>query len=135
MSATDPNEIVLTPENLKLLRKGLGLSQTEMGDAIGLSLRAYQDLESGRAELRKLHELAIRYVMANGLVKPRMSKSLVIEIDVEGKTKSLSTHSIRDPEEDLEAAIKDALRDARRFVPAEALLECTIRLSLPDFMQ
>jgi DNA-binding XRE family transcriptional regulator len=41
------------------LRRHLGLSQTEMAGRIGLALRAYQDIENGRAKLRRVHVLAV----------------------------------------------------------------------------
>lgn len=49
MSATD----------LVALRSQLGLTQLSMAKKIGLSLRAFQNLESGKARLRPLHERAI----------------------------------------------------------------------------
>jgi len=43
---------------LQELRKSLDLSQTTMADEMGLSLRAYQEIENGRSPFRKLHVLA-----------------------------------------------------------------------------
>lgn len=40
------------------LRKGLDLRQSEMADALGMGLRAYSDLETGKSECRPIHVLA-----------------------------------------------------------------------------
>jgi DNA-binding XRE family transcriptional regulator len=52
----------MTRQEFIALRKALGLNQTEMGEAIGLSLRAYGNLETGESEIRKLHVLAAERV-------------------------------------------------------------------------
>ena len=43
-------------------RKTLGLTQTEMAGRIGLSLRAYQDIEAGVSKLRPIHVAAAERV-------------------------------------------------------------------------
>ena len=48
----------MTVQDLVALRKTLGLTQTGMAHGIGLSLRAYQDIEAGISKLRLLHWLA-----------------------------------------------------------------------------
>jgi transcriptional regulator with XRE-family HTH domain len=45
----------MTPEEIETLRKKLGLTQAQMAEAIGLGLRAYQDLASGKASIRPIH--------------------------------------------------------------------------------
>jgi transcriptional regulator with XRE-family HTH domain len=37
------------------LRKSLGLTQAQMAEKIGLTTRAYHDLESGRSTVRAIH--------------------------------------------------------------------------------
>jgi transcriptional regulator with XRE-family HTH domain len=50
----------MTPAELVALRKELlDLTQTELADLIGLSLRAYQDLEANKAAIRPVHVLAL----------------------------------------------------------------------------
>jgi DNA-binding XRE family transcriptional regulator len=46
-------------EGLKELRRTCKLSQGEMAARLGLSLRAYQDIETGASPYRKLHRLAV----------------------------------------------------------------------------
>jgi transcriptional regulator with XRE-family HTH domain len=46
-------------ERLKEERSDLGLTQSQMAEALGMSLRGYQDLEAGKSEYRKIHQLAV----------------------------------------------------------------------------
>lgn len=134
MNATSPAETVLTPESLRNLRRGLGLTQTALADAIGLSLRAYQDLESGKSEIRKLHELAIRHVMATGTIKHQKPRTVLIEVRSGEKTFHVETAELVD-EEDLEKAMVRAIRAAREVMPRDAFLDCqTIISPLENFI-
>ncbi|MFY9294022.1 MAG: helix-turn-helix transcriptional regulator [Methylorubrum rhodinum] len=45
-------------EALTALRKNLDLTQAEMAASLGLSMRAWNDIENGRSEARKIHTLA-----------------------------------------------------------------------------
>ncbi len=47
---------------IKNVRDGLRFTQSEMANAMGLSLRAYQDIESGASKLRGLDVLAAERV-------------------------------------------------------------------------
>ena len=49
----------MTPQDLVALRKSLELGQALMAETIGMSLRAYQALESGASPIRPLHVLAM----------------------------------------------------------------------------
>jgi transcriptional regulator with XRE-family HTH domain len=49
-------------EDLVQLRKGLGLTQQEMADHLGMALRAYQAIEAGESEYRYIHRLAAERV-------------------------------------------------------------------------
>lgn len=49
-------------ERLKEDRSDLGLTQSQMADELGMSLRAYQALEAGESEYRKIHQLAIERI-------------------------------------------------------------------------
>jgi transcriptional regulator with XRE-family HTH domain len=49
----------MTPDELKKLRKDAGLSQTDLAERLGMSLRSIQDLESGATPIREIHRLAI----------------------------------------------------------------------------
>ena len=44
------------------LRKRLGMTQTQLANHFGMSLRAIQDIENGRSELRFIHVLAIERI-------------------------------------------------------------------------
>ena len=56
--ATSWNALV-TPADFTATRKTLGLSQTEMGKAIGLSLRMVRYYETGEYPIPKTVELAL----------------------------------------------------------------------------
>jgi len=47
------------------LRSELKISQLTMASRIGLSIRSLQNIESGKARLRRLHALAIERVLIN----------------------------------------------------------------------
>lgn len=49
----------MTAADLVALRKSWDITQTDMAARLGLSLRAYQDVESGKATLRPLHVKAV----------------------------------------------------------------------------
>ena len=54
----------MTVAELLELRQAMGSTQTDMARGIGLSLRAYQDIENGEGALRRRHQLAIeRYAL------------------------------------------------------------------------
>lgn len=55
----------MTGEDLKALRKTLGLTQAQMGVKMGLSLRAYTEVENHDGEIRTIHENAARWVQFN----------------------------------------------------------------------
>lgn len=48
----------MTFQDLASLRKRLDLTQAEMAGHIGLSMRAYHDVETGASKLRPIHTLA-----------------------------------------------------------------------------
>jgi transcriptional regulator with XRE-family HTH domain len=48
--------------DIRELRDRLGLHQSQMAEKMGLSTRAYQDLEADPAKVRKLHWLAAERV-------------------------------------------------------------------------
>lgn len=45
-----------------MIRAALGMTQGQLGDAIGISRRAYQDYEGGVTPFRRTHELALKWV-------------------------------------------------------------------------
>lgn len=60
--------------NLAALRKAFGLTQSEMATLMGLSSRAYQEIESGRSPLREIHVLAAeRVALSMAVRKPDLS--------------------------------------------------------------
>lgn len=50
--------ILLDDHSPAHIRKNFGATQAEMADAMGMSLRGYEELEAGRVSLRKVHRLA-----------------------------------------------------------------------------
>lgn len=51
--------LATTAEQFVELRKRLGYTQSELADRLGMSLRAVQDIESGKAKVRPIHSLAL----------------------------------------------------------------------------
>ncbi|KAB0682023.1 helix-turn-helix domain-containing protein [Aureimonas leprariae] len=51
--------LATTPEQFIALRKQFGYTQSTLADRLGMSLRAVQDIESGKAKVRKVHSLAM----------------------------------------------------------------------------
>lgn len=45
----------MTRDDLVALRKTMGLTQTEMAERIGLTLRPYQAIEKGESTIRPVH--------------------------------------------------------------------------------
>ncbi|GBD48083.1 helix-turn-helix domain-containing protein [Methylopila sp. Yamaguchi] len=52
----------MTADDLRALRDRANLTQLGMASLVGLSLRAYQDIENGVSEFRDLHRVAIERV-------------------------------------------------------------------------
>lgn len=61
----------MTGDDLKALRKSLGLTQAQMGKEMGLSLRAYTDVETSPADLRQIHQMAAALVSLKQAVAQR----------------------------------------------------------------
>lgn len=55
----------MTPADLKAIRQQFGYTKPMMADRIGLSLRAYEEIEAGRSEIRTIHINAIKWVQTN----------------------------------------------------------------------
>lgn len=52
----------MTTQDLIALRNAIGMTQAELARAIGLSTRAYQDIESSGAPVKLRHQLAIERI-------------------------------------------------------------------------
>lgn len=61
----------MTPEELKELRKSLGLTQAEFAERIGMKVRAYADIELGVSPVRPIHVLATERVALSIAVERR----------------------------------------------------------------
>ncbi|UXR93891.1 helix-turn-helix domain-containing protein [Agrobacterium tumefaciens] len=48
---------------LKYYRQGVGLTQTQFATALGMPLRSYQDIESGKNPVRPIHLKAACWVL------------------------------------------------------------------------
>jgi transcriptional regulator with XRE-family HTH domain len=60
MTADDSE--TLDPYFMPLIREKLGLTQAQTAQRLGLSLRAYSDLENRKTPLRRPHLMALRYL-------------------------------------------------------------------------
>lgn len=58
----------MQPDELKALRAGLGWTQQQMADGLGMSRKAIVEMEGGKAPIEKRTALAARYLAA----KPRL---------------------------------------------------------------
>lgn len=54
-------------EEMKAIRKGLGMSQGAFGEALGMSRKAINEMEGGKAGIERRTELAARYVFRDAL--------------------------------------------------------------------
>lgn len=73
----------MTPTDLHEIRKRLRLSQTEMAEMIGLTLRPYQSIERGESPLLPRHTLAIERValrVAVELKDPTLARPKVFAV-------------------------------------------------------
>lgn len=52
----------MTTEELIALRKALGLTQTEFAARLGMTMRGYQDIETGKSGLRPIYALGAERV-------------------------------------------------------------------------
>lgn len=52
---------------MKAIRKGLGMSQGAFGEALGMSRKAINEMEGGKAGIERRTELAARYVFRDAL--------------------------------------------------------------------
>lgn len=52
----------MQPDELKTLRKAAGMTQGEMGEAIGMTRETIGLMERGAAPIERRTELAVRYV-------------------------------------------------------------------------
>lgn len=65
--ATDTDALKL---RLVEIRKGLGFTQNAMANQLGMSLRAYNDIETGISKARTIHVLAAeRVALINAVLK------------------------------------------------------------------
>lgn len=52
----------MTKDDAVALRKKLGLTQQELAAELGITGRSWQDVESGKTRLKKLHRLALEMI-------------------------------------------------------------------------
>lgn len=62
-----------TGSQLKAIRKRVKLSQAEMAEVLGISLRAYSDVEGGRSTVRPSHIRAAEHYELEQLVERRLA--------------------------------------------------------------
>ena len=57
----------MTPKQFKAARSTLGLTQKQMAEALGLTIRQITRLEAGETPVHKQTELAVKYLMQKSL--------------------------------------------------------------------
>ncbi len=87
----------MTLQDLIDLRFDLGLTQEEIAKEIGLSRRAYLDIETGKAAFRRIHQLAAERVALTyeAKEKPSVASSLTGATIIAAPTVALVSASIR----------------------------------------
>lgn len=60
----------MKPDELRNLRLGVGLTQQQLGEAIGVSVRTVRRWEAGRAPISRPNEIAIRCATTPGAPRP-----------------------------------------------------------------
>lgn len=71
MSDTTDIDNPMTAYDLATLRTGIGRTQAKMAEDMGLSRRAYIDIETGASPLRKIHQLAAERVFIHNVAATR----------------------------------------------------------------
>jgi DNA-binding XRE family transcriptional regulator len=54
--------MTMQPDEMKAIRKRLGMTQADFGEAIGMSRKAVNEMEAGKAVIERRTELAVRYL-------------------------------------------------------------------------
>jgi transcriptional regulator with XRE-family HTH domain len=67
----------MTPADLTATRKTLGLTQTQLGEAIGVSLRAIQHYEAGTRKIPKPVALLLAHAMET--LRTRRSRPMIFD--------------------------------------------------------
>ncbi len=55
-------QAVATAQALRAFREGLRLTQNQLAESLGMTSRAYQELEAGRSQVRVIHALALETI-------------------------------------------------------------------------
>ncbi|KQS79053.1 hypothetical protein ASG25_10735 [Rhizobium sp. Leaf384] len=71
--AVDPSNLI-SPRELYALRKSADMTQTMMADALGLTLRGYQKLESGESPMKPIHGKAAMFVLIERMAEGHVSE-------------------------------------------------------------
>ena len=66
--------VSLLPEEVKAVRKGLGLSQQALGDALGLSRVTVGQMERGRAPIERRTVLSLLYLAEHPEIFARQAR-------------------------------------------------------------
>ena len=100
----------MNPMELQALRKMYALRQSDMADHLGLSERAYQEIEKGNSPLRQIHVLAIERVLIK-LAALKGSTKLAITGDLKSDVLTVA-EDLTSYREAVERIVEDVL--ARR---------------------
>lgn len=57
---------------LSQIRNGIGVTQQQMADAMGMPLRSYQDIEAGKNPVRPIHLQAAAFAMVTMLAQGKV---------------------------------------------------------------
>jgi DNA-binding XRE family transcriptional regulator len=74
---------------LREARRKLGMTQTELADVLGLSMRALQEIEAGRSPVRKMLGLAMKWIVHE---RASDAPKLIDPQDVDAVVSAMQTH-------------------------------------------
>ena len=107
--------MTMQPPDLKAFRDALGMSQQQMADALGMSRKAINEMEGGKARIELRTALAVRCLRAQRAIDRIDGGLRHLEVDADGELTKDVTEAFRE--------MKAEERDAMLKSLIEALAE------------
>jgi len=109
--------MTLSSESMRFLLRGLrqrlGLTQSEMAEAMGVKLRTLEDLEAGRWRVREIHLNAARWVQVAAAQRAKAAQVTTKEALIDRITDYLANGGLFNPEAMSHEAVRRLLIDCR----------------------